>query len=1697
MVSFVPPDTPVDLPASGAADAPFAPPDSAVDFTPTISTIPADAPTVGGAGAQIGYGLISGIPHMAEGLSSTLEKGTADSLLFRNPDTGESMFSQLGRDLGLNKQPAPPANPYVPVSGDIISRGLSAAHVNPDDYLPVPQNPQERIGRMAGEGAVTMLVPELGAERVLSIPNMIRAAGTGIASGGIGQTAAEVAPDNLKPLASMVGAVAGGAAGEGAAELAGIGARKLGSTVGPAIPSFVPFNRGSTVLTDEAGNTLRPSALQEAAVARNIANAATDRDAALAGATPTGETGVPLTTAQATNDLGLYSLERKVATNNPDPFIMRRAEQNDALLNSMEGLPPVDSLSPTDLGEFFRARLQDLDSQTQQALDAAQQHAHAQATDLGSPNATETGTQAQTAMQKAVDANAAQEDALWSAVPKDTTAISGPLKRASASTYSNLTPVMQDTVTPAEQSIVSRINELGATMPFGELQDFRSRISAEMRAMQSPLNPNSQAYGRLAQLRGAVEDAISDSIAGKAQQEQQAVASGALAPDETLAANMQRQVEGWYAGRQAQTGTVGLGDSVSTPTRGLAGAAGPAGAERQGSGGPYAAPGGAGVSSNAGSGPVTNPQAAEPILKTSLQDDLAADPEYAALSKQRQALTDRINQGMATGDQSKPPISADEARRLMSQRETIDDRMRQIVSDVRERRTETISQELQRRKAAASSQPPMVDQQAADALRAASDFTKASKAKLAPLMRFIKRPGPTYPYEVPPEQVASSIWRPGPEGAATVRSVLEGTDNSPEAVEAIKAAAVGSLKAKATSPDGTVDPKKFATWKANHAEALQAVPDLAARMDSAANASEYMQSLASLRREEMEAFQKSEAGKVMKADPGDVVNTIGNLFGKKDTVARVRNLMAEAKSDPAAVGGIQRAVLEFMEQRLKSNAEGATGNQMLKPAVFQTFVKRNKGALNLIFDPDQVKVMEGIANDLQRIQKSNSVARLPNGSSATAQDSRNILETLLRASEGKKLPLGLAGAAYMTGLGPFWTAASGLGSLAFNALRSAGIRNMDQLLVEAMRNPDVGLALLAKGKVRANTSLGTRLARALAKSSMLAPQLSQQRQGFAAGGSVRGYARGGSPSIDSIIEQAAATYGVPVDALRAVAQIESANNPLALNPASGAAGLFQFMPSTAAQYGLSNPYNAAASADAAAHLMRDNQSALTRALGRDPTAGELYLAHQQGAGGAIALLTHPDESAVAALTPLYGSPSRAQAAIVQNGGNPSMSAGQFGGLWTNRADRIVANNAQPMEPIDTSLLGYDAQPNQPGVLDAIDAVAQPTAAPLTATVPESALAPNHSADSIGRPTSFGDLTHFAGLGAPATPQPSGNFFGGLIAGAGNLVNGARTTLGNAAAQIPQAAQSVATNTISHLSPLQLAGIYLSATAQPWSERYEGMTGSQYVKPPSQSVHEQLMAQQGRPEAQGVATALDVPYPRERPDTSIFSSPNAMPAADTLDIGMPGSSYTPSLVGPGADLIAMAGDSRGILPGTPGLGTSSIPGMMPSMSIAGHSPASSASITGIDMTPTMGGLAVPPGVDIPTLTSVRNAPPAPQPISLGSGVHWDASTGQFVLGNAAPSLPAVPLAPKPAVPPQVAPVPQTMSPQLAKARTAVQRPTGLFGLLTNPGGFAGILGPTSSNDGLQSNGSTQVGGYNDESGWGGLGASGGGNGSMVG
>jgi Transglycosylase SLT domain/D-alanyl-D-alanine carboxypeptidase len=85
------------------------------------------------------------------------------------------------------------------------------------------------------------------------------------------------------------------------------------------------------------------------------------------------------------------------------------------------------------------------------------------------------------------------------------------------------------------------------------------------------------------------------------------------------------------------------------------------------------------------------------------------------------------------------------------------------------------------------------------------------------------------------------------------------------------------------------------------------------------------------------------------------------------------------------------------------------------------------------------------------------------------------------------------------------------------------------------------------------------------------------------------------------ISRAAQRWSVSAALLAAQLYVESNFNPFARSPA-GALGIAQFMPATAATYGLEDPFDAGRAIDAQAHLMRD----LLRDFGSVPLALAAY-----------------------------------------------------------------------------------------------------------------------------------------------------------------------------------------------------------------------------------------------------------------------------------------------------------------------------------------------------------------------------------------------------------------------------------------------------------------------------------------------------------
>jgi len=109
------------------------------------------------------------------------------------------------------------------------------------------------------------------------------------------------------------------------------------------------------------------------------------------------------------------------------------------------------------------------------------------------------------------------------------------------------------------------------------------------------------------------------------------------------------------------------------------------------------------------------------------------------------------------------------------------------------------------------------------------------------------------------------------------------------------------------------------------------------------------------------------------------------------------------------------------------------------------------------------------------------------------------------------------------------------------------------------------------------------------------------------------------------IARAAQRWNVGAALLAAQLYTESGFNPAARSPA-GAQGIAQFMPGTAAGYGLRNPFDANAAIDAQAHLMHD----LLRRFASVPLALAAYNAGSGAVERCMCIPPYPETQAYVA-----------------------------------------------------------------------------------------------------------------------------------------------------------------------------------------------------------------------------------------------------------------------------------------------------------------------------------------------------------------------------------------------------------------------------------------------------------------------------------
>jgi|GEM_PF-1055561 len=182
--------------------------------------------------------------------------------------------------------------------------------------------------------------------------------------------------------------------------------------------------------------------------------------------------------------------------------------------------------------------------------------------------------------------------------------------------------------------------------------------------------------------------------------------------------------------------------------------------------------------------------------------------------------------------------------------------------------------------------------------------------------------------------------------------------------------------------------------------------------------------------------------------------------------------------------------------------------------------------------------------------------------------------------------------------------------------------------------------------------------------------------GAVAGGVTHtGIPQGRRLPVDDQIMQAARARGVNPDLAVRIRQLENITGSATARPIragrrlSSAHGIFQITDGTWSSLGGGDRNSVSRQIELGVENIAREQAGLQAALGRPPEPWQVYLAHQQGQGGARALLGNPDGDAVAVLTPELerGNPGKgaqlARQAVLNNGGRIGMTAGDFANLW--------------------------------------------------------------------------------------------------------------------------------------------------------------------------------------------------------------------------------------------------------------------------------------------------------------------------------------------------------------------------------------------------------------------------------------------------
>lgn len=1061
--------------------------------------------TVDEIAGQLGVQAVQGTPETAEQEGSGIALNTTAGI-------NEGIYGTLGAPVDLSRwiinkgieganyvtgseMPTIPSDSFG--GSESISNMFGAVGVpEPEDI--VAGTTAERIARGTGQGIGYSIAPEAaigGLSKVGALsPKIAETAGkifgrgasvgettgnmvVGATSGAGATGAMEATPDEYDALSGVAGGLA---AGVGGAVLAGV-------------PAML---RSAKDVAVDAASPLYTSG-RERLAAKQIADEATDIGAVKSAISEPVEDLVPgskPTTFQVTGDMGLGGMERGAQVKRPDLFQTRRSEQNAARVSAMEGVQTegapetvataarrfvksvedqaqaayddvvkTSTASADDTTAKAAARAESIATAAREELDTAIELARANADTMTDDAFAEAERNIAALRQRAIDAETnarslidrmgtgetprasgdamrgsledaraaakAAERTLWSAVdPDGTLALPAQNTRQRAAEVISELPASAKPPSGEEAAILDVARSYDEVIPFNELTALQSRIKAELRA-EKMANGESPAYRRLSMLNAATEADIEAAVAGKMQQEAQAVARGEMAEADTLASILGREAQSWYEKRNA---TARLGQDTATGT----------GADASVGQGRVSSASGAEVSRNRG---LRGSSRDTGVQKTGLEPNF--DPSASErLKTARTATRERVEtfDNKTLGPVRRRPTSTSPydmpsevvPRKIFFPRPesaAAIDRYRAAVG--RETADQQISQyAIDRLRQTALKPDGTID------ARSLATFRRGHAEALRAIPELDARLADT-------ESAAAAMAETGKALETGAKAITKEADSIAKSAEA----GFGRAAKEAET---------LASRRIKEAEAESA----SAAKQASAEAGRKIAEAAKAQKAKVDEAQRGRLGQLMKLeDPQDVTRNVSSIFSRQDAIKEMRKVRSVVSGDAEAEQGLRKAIVDHITGKFVGNTEaGTSGDSLIKSDQFQTFMRNHARTLEAAgFTKDEIRSMQAIADDLRRANRSITAVKNPGGSN-TAQDA-------FQAQKGDRASTILARVLMGAGAVGGYTQSGGIGALAgavggklVSAMRAAGIETVDDIVADALLNPERARVLLSK-----------------------------------------------------------------------------------------------------------------------------------------------------------------------------------------------------------------------------------------------------------------------------------------------------------------------------------------------------------------------------------------------------------------------------------------------------------------------------------------------------------------------------------------------------------------------------------------------------------------------------------------------------------